>query len=311
MIEFIAFDQIQMSIKVKNLTKLFQDQVAVDALSFTVDPSEIVGFLGPNGAGKSTTMKVITGYTSPTSGQIEVCGLSMLENSKAIRHKIGYLPEHNPLYLEMYISEYLHFFGPLYDLRGKALRHRIREIIELCGLTPERSKKIGQLSKGYRQRVGIAQALLHNPEVLILDEPTSGLDPNQLVEIRNLIKEISPNKSVLFSSHILSEVEAICDRVIIINKGKMVADRQLRGANMEHQVYTILVTFKEPPTDNWASSLQCKSAEKIDHQQFKIIAETDVRAEIFQQAVHMQNPILELKLEENDLEKLFQQLTVP
>jgi ABC-2 type transport system ATP-binding protein len=226
-----------MSIKIQNLSKTYGTQRAVDDISFEVNKGEIVGFLGPNGAGKSTTMKILTGYIPATSGLAEVNGLDVKSNPMEIKRSIGYLPEHNPLYLDMYVREFLEFVGSLYGIKGSSLKNRVEEVINLVGLDREKHKKIGELSKGYRQRVGIAQAFIHDPEVLILDEPTTGLDPNQLVEIRHLIKQIGQNKTVVFSTHIMQEVEAICDRVIIINRGKIVADGKLaelqNGKNIE------------------------------------------------------------------------------
>jgi ABC-2 type transport system ATP-binding protein len=217
----------KMSIKVQNLTKVYGSQKAVNDISFEVQKGEIMGFLGPNGAGKSTTMKIATGYIEATSGSIEVCGFDVQESSMKVRQNIGYLPEHNPLYLDMYVKEFLEFIGGVYGISGKKLKDRISEVIDLVGLGLEQKKKIGQLSKGYRQRVGLAQALIHDPQVLILDEPTTGLDPNQLTEIRAVIKNIGKEKTVIFSTHIMQEVEAICDRVIIINHGNIVADSNL------------------------------------------------------------------------------------
>src|SRR6516225_5155971 len=214
-----------MSIEVRGLTKMYGEQKAVDSISFRVDKGEIVGFLGPNGAGKSTTMKVITGYLQQDSGEALVCGINVQEKPLETKKRIGYLPEANPLYFDMYVREYLDFIAGLHKVAGK--KKRIEEVIGLVGLTPESKKKIGQLSKGYKQRVGLAASLIHEPEVLILDEPTSGLDPNQILEIREVIKNLGKNKTVLFSSHILQEVEAICERVIIIHKGKLVADNKL------------------------------------------------------------------------------------
>ncbi len=222
-----------MSIRIQNLTKIYGSQKAVDDISFDVNPGEIVGFLGPNGAGKSTTMKITTCYLSATSGQVEVNGFEVAQHSMQVRRSIGYLPEHNPLYTDMYIKEFLRFVGALYDLKGRELTLRVNEMIEMCGLEIEQHKKIGQLSKGYRQRVGLAQALIHNPPVLILDEATTGLDPNQIIEIRNLIKTVGQQKTVLFSSHIMQEVEAICNRVVIINRGRVVANRILEDLQNE------------------------------------------------------------------------------
>ncbi|PWK28612.1 ABC-2 type transport system ATP-binding protein [Arcicella aurantiaca] len=214
-------------LKVQNLTKIYGTQKAVNDISFEAKQGEIVGFLGPNGAGKSTTMKIATCYLTATSGTVEVCGFDVQQSPMEARRNIGYLPEHNPLYLDMYVKEFLEFIGGIYGLKGQDLQRRIAEIIELLGLTLEYKKKIGQLSKGYRQRVGLAQALIHDPKVLILDEPTTGLDPNQLAEIRGVIRNIGREKTVIFSTHIMQEVEAICDRVIIINRGNIVKDTSL------------------------------------------------------------------------------------
>ncbi|MBK7308178.1 MAG: gliding motility-associated ABC transporter ATP-binding subunit GldA [Chitinophagaceae bacterium] len=216
-----------MSITVNHLSKMYGAQKAVDDISFTVNKGEIVGFLGPNGAGKSTTMKIITGYLTASTGSVTVCGIPVTENSNESKKKIGYLPEANPLYYDMYVREYLDFVTNIHTVKNK--KEKIEEVIKTVGLTVEANKKIGQLSKGYKQRVGLAAALIHDPEVLILDEPTTGLDPNQIIEIRELIKKLGADKTVLFSSHILQEVQAICDRVIIINKGKIVADDLLEN----------------------------------------------------------------------------------
>jgi ABC-2 type transport system ATP-binding protein len=227
-----------MSITLRNVCKSYNNQAVLNNVSFEVSPGEIVGFLGPNGAGKSTTMKIITGFIEANSGEVTVLGQKVSKENKATKASIGYLPEHNPMYPSMYVKEFLELTGGLYGMRGAVLQQKIAELIEKVGLTAEQSKKIGQLSKGYKQRVGLAQALIHQPEVLILDEPTSGLDPNQLVEIRKLIKTESANKAVLFSSHIMQEVEAICDRLLIINKGEIVAqgtvaELKKEGGNLE------------------------------------------------------------------------------
>ncbi|TLV00330.1 ATP-binding cassette domain-containing protein [Dyadobacter luticola] len=216
-----------MSIEVTNLTKVYGAQRAIDGISFTLKKGEIVGFLGPNGAGKSTTMKILTGYLKPTEGLAKVSDFNVVEQPMPARKSIGYLPEHNPLYLDMFVTEFLLFSGKLYGMSGATLKTRVEEVIAMCGLEPEKKKKIGQLSKGYRQRVGLAQSFLHDPQVLILDEPTTGLDPNQIQEIREVIRTAGKDKTVLFSTHIMQEVEALCDRVIIINKGKVVSDSSL------------------------------------------------------------------------------------
>ncbi len=221
-----------MSITVKNISKFYGKQKALDKISFSINSGEVVGFLGPNGAGKSTMMKLITTYLEQDEGEIIVNNYNTLTHKIDVKKSVGYLPEHNPLYNEMYVLEYLNFLAGIH----KVTKNRIEEVIELVGLTPEKSKKIKQLSKGYRQRVGLAGALLHNPEVLILDEPTTGLDPNQLIDIRNLIKEIGKTKTVLFSTHIMQEVEAVCSRVIIINKGKLITDSTLEELTKEQSL---------------------------------------------------------------------------
>jgi len=222
-----------MSIEVSNVIKTYGEQRALDEVSFSIEKGEIVGLLGPNGAGKSTLMKIITCFIPPDSGEVKVYGYDIFEESLQVREKVGYLPEHNPLYLDMFVKEYLEFVAGIHKL-GKNTRKRIEEMIELTGLQLEQKKKIGALSKGYRQRVGLAQALIHDPEVLILDEPTSGLDPNQIQDIRNLIRSIGSQKTVMLSTHIMQEVEAICDRAIIINKGKIVADDSLEKLGGKH-----------------------------------------------------------------------------
>lgn len=232
-----------MSIKVDHILKQYGTQKAVDHISFEVTPGEIVGFLGPNGAGKSTTMKMITGYLRPDEGRIEVCGIPVEGEAIATKRKIGYLPELNPLYHEMFVREYLGMMAGLHKIKAPA--ERIEAVINLTGLTPEAHKEIGQLSKGYKQRVGLAAALLHDPEVLILDEPTTGLDPNQIVEIREVIRSLGKNKTILFSTHILQEVEALCDRVIVVNKGKIVADDSIGNLKKKQTSSSIRVGFRE------------------------------------------------------------------
>src|ERR1043165_3352246 len=243
-----------MSLIVNNLTKIYGTQKAVNQISFKAGKGEIVGFLGPNGAGKSTTMKILTGYIQPTGGDAFVCGLNVMDNPIEVKKKIGYLPEANALYYDMYVREYLGFIAEVHQI--EKANERIEEVISLTGLTTESKKKIGQLSKGYKQRVGLAAALIHDPEVLILDEPTSGLDPNQIIEIREVIKQQGQNKTVLFSTHILQEVEALCDRVIIIDKGLLVADDKLtnlqKGSKDKH---IVLVKFKEAVNKNLLENL--------------------------------------------------------
>lgn len=243
-----------MSIEVKNLLKLYGTQKAVNDISFTVNKGEIVGFLGPNGAGKSTTMKMITGYLQPSSGEAIVCDVKVQENPIGSKQKIGYLPESNALYFEMYVREYLAFIAEVHKVADPATK--IQQTIEQVGLQREAHKKIGQLSKGYKQRVGLAAALIHDPEVLILDEPTSGLDPNQIIEIRDVIKQLGQNKTVLFSSHILQEVQAICDRVIIINKGSIVADDQLSNLLKKVHAGEVILEIKEEVDESFFQSIQ-------------------------------------------------------
>ncbi|WP_426328276.1 ATP-binding cassette domain-containing protein [Pedobacter sp. R-06] len=232
-----------MSISVKNLSKHYDKQKAVDSISFEAIPGRILGFLGPNGAGKSTTMRMLTGYLEPTSGEAEISGKNILSEAIEAKKRIGYLPENTPLYTDMYVKEFLNFVGQTYKLNN--LPARIDEVIKMVGLTPEQHKKIGMLSKGYRQRVGLAQAIIHNPEVLILDEPTSGLDPNQLVDIRQLIKTLGAAKTVVISTHIMQEVEAICDDIIIISKGKIVANNSLEGLKKAHQQQSLENIFRK------------------------------------------------------------------
>ena len=231
-----------MSIVVKKLVKKFEGQIAVNEISFEAKPGKILGFLGPNGAGKSTTMKMLTGYMMPTSGDAEICGKSILTDELAVKKLIGYLPENTPLYNEMYIREFLNFVGETYQISD--LKNRVDEVIKQVGLTPEQHKKIGALSKGYKQRVGLAQAIIHNPEVLILDEPTSGLDPNQLADIRTLIKNLGQQKTVVISTHIMQEVEALCDEVIIINKGNIVANDTLQGLKEKNNTSSLEDIFR-------------------------------------------------------------------
>jgi ABC-2 type transport system ATP-binding protein len=302
-----------MSLRVKNLSKLYGHQRAVNNISFEVDEGEIVGFLGPNGAGKSTTMKIATGYVPPSGGVVTVGGYDVVDQAIRVKRITGYLPEHNPLYLDMYVHEYLGFIGKLYGLSGASLRKRVEEMIALCGLTIEQNKKIETLSKGYRQRVGLAQALIHDPAVLILDEPTSGLDPNQLVEIRKLIKEISRNKTVIFSTHIMQEVSALCNRVIVINKGELVADDLLTNLVKSRNAETIVVAeFDGNISPQDLSSLPgVKTIEALSASQFKLVAQpgVDLRPEIFRFAADHNLSLLGLKQEESSLEHIFRELT--
>ena len=302
-----------MSLLVKNLTKVYGTQKAVNNISFEVAEGEIVGFLGPNGAGKSTTMKIATCYVPPTDGHVSVAGLDVVNNSLKVKRITGYLPEHNPLYLDMFVHEYLRFIGKLYGLNGAKLTHRVGEMVELCGLTLEQNKRIETLSKGYRQRVGLAQALIHNPSVLILDEPTSGLDPNQLVEIRKLIKEISRNKTVIFSTHIMQEVSALCSRVIVINRGEIVADDQLSYLMKKQEAETVvIVEFEgEVSVQDLSGLTGIKTVEALGSSQFKITAQKgiDLRPLIFHFAADHKLSLIGLKQQEASLENIFRDLT--
>ncbi|GHM98556.1 gliding motility-associated ABC transporter ATP-binding subunit GldA [Cytophagales bacterium WSM2-2] len=301
-----------MSLQVSNLTKIYSQQKAVDNISFFINKGEIVGFLGPNGAGKSTTMKIATGYLPPSSGTIAVDGFDVIEQPMEVKKIIGYLPEHNPLYLDMYVHEYLHFIGKVYQIPGSQLKNRTKEIISMCGLEPEQNKLIGSLSKGYRQRVGLAQALIHNPQVLILDEPTTGLDPNQIIEIRKLIKEISRNKTVIFSTHIMQEVQALCDRVIIINKGKIVADDLFKNlVGQTESVSVVVVEFKETISLPDINALPGVDRAVADGKQFRVYSKpnTDIRQELFRFASEKNLSLLSLKQEENSIEEIFRSLT--
>jgi len=295
-----------MSIEVINISKQYGNQTALNSISFSIKQPEIVGFLGPNGAGKSTMMKILTTYIKPTSGKLKVNGFDMT-NFKNIQKSLGYLPEHNPLYLDMFVKEYLQFNADIY----KVEKSRILEVIELTGLTPEVNKKIGQLSKGYRQRVGLATALLHDPEVLILDEPTTGLDPNQLVDIRNLIKRVGKTKTVFLSTHIMQEVEAMCDRVIIINKGEIVADRKLKDLRNEKE-QTVIVEFDYRVED--AFLLKLPKVKKVVNTHdfiYEITFKTqeDMRSHVFDFAHDNQLKILQLNQKNANLESLFRELT--
>jgi len=299
-----------MSIEIKNVTKYYGQQKALDNISFEVNKGEIVGFIGPNGAGKSTTMKIITGYIQPSSGEVKVDGLKVDEDSLEIRRKTGYLPENNPLYPEMYIEEYLEFTAGIFGLKNK--KQRIKEVIELTGLTPEKTKKIGQLSKGYRQRVGLAAAIIHNPEVLILDEPTSGLDPNQIVEIRNLISDLGKEKTVLLSTHIMQEVEAICDRIIIIDKGKIVADDTLDNIHNITQVetQTFLIEFDKDIARERLEAIEgVQEVHYIKGSIWVITSIEDIRKNLFDFAVKNNLTVLSMQKKTKTLEEIFRELT--
>lgn len=298
-----------MSIKVEHITKVYGEQKAVNDISFEVQAGEIIGFLGPNGAGKSTTMKILTCFIPQTSGKASVCGFDTEKQSMDVRKNIGYLPEHNPLYPEMYVKEYLEFAARLHNM--KSPKKRIDEMIAMTGLTVEQKKKIGQLSKGYRQRVGLAQAMLHDPKVLIMDEPTSGLDPNQLAEIRSLIKNIGKEKTVILSTHIMQEVQAICSRVIIINKGKIVADDTVEGLKSHQKGMTLVqVEFKERIDKSLLSKINGIHKVSGDNQlTIEYSGDEDIREILFRFAVENKYTLLNLNIEKQSLEDVFQQVT--
>jgi ABC-2 type transport system ATP-binding protein len=296
-----------MSIEVKNLLKLYGTQKAVNGISFTVNKGEIVGFLGPNGAGKSTTMKMITGYLQPSSGEAIVCDVKVQENPIGSKQKIGYLPESNALYYDMYVREYLAFIAEVHKVADPATK--IQHTIEQVGLQREAHKKIGQLSKGYKQRVGLAAALIHDPEVLILDEPTSGLDPNQIIEIRDVIKQLGQNKTVLFSSHILQEVQAICDRVIIINKGSIVADDQLSHLLKKVHAGEVILEIKEEVDESFFQSIQNCIRLNSTTWKFKTDNPDAVKKQLLQLSIEKNLNVLSLKSDENSLEDVFRSLT--
>jgi ABC-2 type transport system ATP-binding protein len=297
-----------MSIEVENLSKVYGEQKALDNISFKINKGEIVGFLGPNGAGKSTMMKILTTYIEASEGVAKVNDFDVKTAALNVQKLVGYLPEHNPLYLEMYVKEYLAFNAGVYNIS----KQRIEEVIELTGLTPESHKKIGQLSKGYRQRVGLANALLHNPDVLILDEPTTGLDPNQLVDIRNLIKNVGQEKTVFLSTHIMQEVEAMCDRVIIINKGVIVADKKLKDLKAD-QTQIIEVEFDYRVEDVLLGRLKHVSHVKNTHDyiyELTFSTKEDMRSMVFDFAHDNELKILKLNQKNMNLESLFRELTI-
>jgi ABC-2 type transport system ATP-binding protein len=302
-----------MSITVSNLTKIYGEQRAINDISFKVGKGEIVGFLGPNGAGKSTTMKILTGYLEADGGSTEVCDTKVSTSSIATKKKIGYLPEANPLYFDMYVREYLEFVAGVHEIESKNLKVKIQEVITTVGLTPEANKKIGQLSKGYKQRVGLAAALIHDPEVLILDEPTSGLDPNQIVEIREVIKRLGKDKTVLFSSHILQEVQAICDRVIIINKGNIVADDTLSNLqNGTADKHLVIVQFKENIDIKILQNLPgVSNVIAIEASKFKIQNSNpeSIRKQLLELSLKNDLNIVSLHSESSSLEEVFRNLT--
>jgi ABC-2 type transport system ATP-binding protein len=300
-----------MSIEVQNITKLYGKQKALDQVSFMVKTGQIVGFIGPNGAGKTTAIRIITGSIPPTSGTVQVENLDVSEHALQVKKLIGYLPEDNPLYDDLYIREYLNYVAGIYKIKNK--KSRVDEVIELTGLTKEIKKQIGALSKGYRQRVGLAQAIIHDPEVLILDEPTSGLDPNQIVEIRNLISRLGKKKTVILTTHIMQEVEAICDRVIIINNGKIVADDKASELSLsDKDIFTVIVEF-----DKKVNASDLKSIEdviktvKIEGNKYLVESKSgsDIRPKLFQYAVKNNMTVLSMNLKAKSLQQVFQELT--
>lgn len=296
-------------ITLNHITKFYGKQKALDDISLDLRESEICGFLGPNGAGKSTSMKIITGCLANYEGQVSICGIDARQHPLQTKKLIGYLPEHNPLYPEMYIREYLLHIARLYSISNP--KEAVEQMIEMTGLAPEVRKKIGQLSKGYRQRVGLAQALIHEPQVLVLDEPMTGLDPNQLEEIRQLILRIAKNKTVLLSTHIMQEVEAICDRVVIINQGKIVADKNIHKLRtLTHNGITITVQFAPGTNTEWLQKSELfNTATLISPDNWQLTSAKDQRIELFNLAALNQCPIIALKTEEHNLEDIFRQLT--
>ncbi|MCC6517089.1 MAG: gliding motility-associated ABC transporter ATP-binding subunit GldA [Chitinophagales bacterium] len=305
-----------MSISVQNLSKWYGQQKAVDSVSFELKKGEILGFLGPNGAGKSTTMKMLTCYIPPSDGTAKVAGIDIIENPLLVKEKIGYLPENNPLYYDMYVKEFLEFALHINRPKQSSNRlQRIKETIDIVGLGIEQHKKIGQLSKGYKQRVGLAQALIHDPEILILDEPTTGLDPNQLADIRSLIKTLGREKTILFSTHIMQEVQAVCDSVVIINKGKLVAnDKTENLQKLWSSDVVVEVEFEQAITIEQLQQINgVQLVNKLSDTNFILHGKdsTQLRKDIFTIAVNTNNPLLTLKQESKSLEDIFQQLTHP
>lgn len=302
-----------MSVSVNSVSKLYGSQKALDSVSISINPGEVVGFLGPNGAGKSTMMKIITGYLKPTEGSVSVCGYDVAEQASEVQKLIGYLPEHNPLYPDMYVREYLEMVAGIYRINNGA--SRIREVIGRTGLTPESHKKIGSLSKGYRQRVGLAQALLPDPQVLILDEPTTGFDPNQIIEVRELIKSVGEEKTVMLSTHIMQEVEAICQRIIIINKGVIAANGNSSDIMFSMRNQSVVeVQFMQPLDYEILKQLPGVTNVEIagkSHFYVTSTGDTDIRADIFRLAIDKNLTLLTLHRKENQLEDVFHKLTMP
>lgn len=303
-----------MPVKVTNVTKIYGKQKALDDVSFEITTSEVVGFLGPNGAGKSTMMKIISCFIPQTKGDVSVNGHDTMEESVVVRRIVGYLPEHNPLYHDMYVKEYLAFIAGMHKLPKNKIEKRVEEMIEITGLGLEQKKKIGALSRGYRQRVGLAQVLIHDPNVLILDEPTSGLDPNQLIEIRNLIKNIGKEKTIILSTHIMQEVEAICNRVIIINRGKIVADDDTKVLQQKVEKERIfIVEFSQPVSKSELLKIGgISSVENSSGNEWRIKSKDhyDIRQDLFKYAVDHNLTVLKLNVEEYSLEEVFHKLTL-
>ncbi|WP_026953184.1 gliding motility-associated ABC transporter ATP-binding subunit GldA [Algoriphagus mannitolivorans] len=300
-----------MSLQVSRLSKVYGSQKALDEVSFSATPGRILGFLGPNGAGKSTTMKIITGYLGADSGEVKVLGENALENSKKVSSKIGYLPEHNPLYLDLYVREFLEFSGGIYGMKSAEIRRRVDELIQKTGLLPEQHKKIGQLSKGYRQRVGLARALIHDPQVVILDEPTTGLDPNQLVDIRRLIQEIAADKTLIFSTHIMQEVEAICQDVVIINQGKILAASPLADLKANAGQIELILETEEELSLNWFANLgELKFGPKGNRELVLLTSEPQEARKVLMQIVQSKNlNLISLNQGKKNLETLFREIT--
>lgn len=300
-----------MSIKVENVTKSYGEQKALDGVSFEVNKGEILGFLGPNGAGKSTMMKIISCFIPPTSGTVTVGGFDVIADSMAVRRMIGYLPESNPLYYDMFVKEYLGFVCGLYGI-GKDKTKKIAEMIEVTGLGREQHKQIGQLSKGYKQRVGIAQALIHDPQILILDEPTSGLDPNQLVDIRELIRRLGKDKTIMFSSHIMQEVEAVSDRIVIIDKGKITTDKKVKDLKERTLLQSVLVEFEKKVDLKSLKGIEgIQQVEAVDETTYRLIgkAQGDLRRSVSEWARENDRLVLALKVEDENLEQVFRKHT--
>lgn len=299
-----------MSILVKGLIKKYGEQTAVNDVSFEIKKGNIVGFLGPNGAGKSTTMKMITGTLPADAGIVEVDGIDVGQQPLEIKKHIGYLPEHNPLYLDMYVHEFLRFCGGIYGMSGRGLKSRVADLVDLCGLQKEQNKQIGALSKGYRQRVGLAQALVHDPSVLILDEPTTGLDPNQIIEIRNLILSISQDKTVLLSTHIMQEVQALCNRAIIIKEGRLVADQSVNELTEEKEKFTIKIELeKQADLSFWTTHQEVNTLKLVTETEYLLETTKDIRKEILNWVTQNDVDLVGISLEKGNMEEVFHKLT--